>query len=114
MLSRGTKPRSEHPQQKHMANRMFVSSSGVAIGSSVGHAIGGLFSGGGSSEPAPAPQQQVQAAPAQQENSWAQQNNCSGAAQSFTQCMDDNNGNMQICNWYLEQLKACQTAAKNY
>jgi hypothetical protein len=41
-------------------------------------------------------------------------NNCAGAAESFTKCMDDNNGNMQICNWYLEQLKACQQAAKQY
>jgi hypothetical protein len=28
--------------------------------------------------------------------------------------MDEHNGNMQICNWYLEQLKACQAAASNY
>ncbi|KLO84497.1 small unique nuclear receptor co-repressor [Fusarium fujikuroi] len=40
-----------------------------------------------------------------------QQNNCAGVAQNFTKCMDENNGNMQICNWYLEQLKACQAAA---
>ncbi|RMJ09813.1 hypothetical protein BHE90_011624 [Fusarium euwallaceae] len=84
--------------------QMASTAAGVAIGSSVGHAIGGLFSGG-SSEPAPAP---VQAQAAPQEQSY---NNCAGAAQNFTKCMDDNNGNMQICNWYLEQLKACQAAA---
>ncbi|KAF3353126.1 Sorbitol dehydrogenase [Verticillium dahliae VDG1] len=28
--------------------------------------------------------------------------------------MDEQSGNMQICNWYLEQLKACQAAASNY
>ena len=86
--------------------------SGVAVGSSIGHAIGGFFSGGSSSEPAPAPQQ-VQAAAPPAENSWAQNNNCAGAAQTFTKCLDDHNGDMQICNWYLEQLKACQTAARN-
>ena len=32
------------------------------------------------------------------------QDNCAPAASQFTKCMDDNNGNMQICNWYLEQL----------
>lgn len=86
--------------------------SGVAIGSSVGHAIGGLFSGG-SSEPAAAPA----AAPVQAQASSQDQynnNNCAASAQSFTKCMDDNNGNMQICNWYLEQLKACQAAATQY
>ena len=74
--------------------------SGVAIGSAVGNAIGGLFSGGSS---APAP---VEAAPAAnvQTQSQQAQNNCAGAAQQFTKCMDDHSGNMQICNWYLEQL----------
>jgi len=28
--------------------------------------------------------------------------------------MDDNSGNMQICGWYLDQLKACQVAASPY
>lgn len=89
--------------------------SGVAVGSSIGHAIGGFF-GGGSSEAAPAPQdnQLQSAAPAQQQSQWAANNNCQGAAQTFTKCMDEHNGDMQICNWYLEQLKACQTAAKQY
>ncbi|KLU83256.1 hypothetical protein MAPG_02321 [Magnaporthiopsis poae ATCC 64411] len=41
-------------------------------------------------------------------------NNCAGATQNFTKCMDENGGNMQICNWYLEQLKACQAAASQY
>lgn len=68
-----------------------------------------------------------------------QQDNCAPAASQFTKCMDDHNGNLQICNWYLEQLvrfislgyslpplprslvltccpkqKACQAAAKQY
>ncbi|KAF5970082.1 hypothetical protein FCOIX_10615 [Fusarium coicis] len=85
--------------------QMASTAAGVAIGSSVGHAIGGLFSGGSSEAAAPV---QTQAAP--QEQSW-NQNNCAGVAQNFTKCMDENNGNMQICNWYLEQLKACQAAA---
>lgn len=44
----------------------------------------------------------------------SQTNNCAGAAQDFTKCMDEQGGNMSICNWYLEQLKACQAAAKPY
>ncbi|EFZ01160.1 CHCH domain protein [Metarhizium robertsii] len=88
--------------------QMASTAAGVAIGSSVGHAIGGLFSGG-SSEPAPQP---VQAQATQQQQQWG--NNCQAATQQFTKCMDDNGGNMQICNWYLEQLKACQAAASQY
>lgn len=49
----------------------------------------------------------------QQQQQWGS-NNCAGAAQQFTKCLDDNGGNMQICNWYLEQLKACQAAASQY
>lgn len=82
--------------------------SGVAVGSSIGHAIGGFF-GGGSSAPA---EQSVQAAPTQQSNEF--NNNCAGATQNFTKCMDDHSGNMQICGWYLDQLKACQAAATQY
>ncbi|TWU74634.1 hypothetical protein ED733_002600 [Metarhizium rileyi] len=84
--------------------------SGVAIGSSVGHAIGGLF--GGSSEPAPQPVQAQAQQQQTQQTQWG--NNCQAATQQFTKCMDDNSGNMQICNWYLEQLKACQAAASQY
>lgn len=89
--------------------------SGVAIGSSVGHAIGGFFGGGGSSEAAN-PQA---AAPAeqQQSNYYANQQqdpNCAMATKSFTNCMDEHSGNMSICGWYMDQLKACQTAASKY
>ena len=67
--------------------------------------------GGGSSAPAEAAPQQANTQQ-QQQQQWG--NNCAGATQNFTKCMDDNNGNMQICNWYLEQLKACQSAASPY
>lgn len=90
---------------------MASTAAGVAVGSSIGHALGGLF-GGGSSAPADAAPQQANMT-GNNENQYSQ-NNCAGAAENFTKCMDDNNGNMQICNWYLEQLKACQQAAKPY
>lgn len=92
--------------------QMASTAAGVAIGSSVGHAIGGFF-GGGSSAPAEPQQQQVQAAQ-QQTTTQDFGGNCAPAAQQFTKCMDDHQGNLQICNWYLEQLKACQTAASQY
>ncbi|GAW27423.1 putative CHCH domain-containing protein [Rosellinia necatrix] len=94
--------------------QMASTAAGVAVGSTIGHAVSGLFSGGGSSAQAEAaaPQQVTAAAQGQGQNQFS--SNCAGAAESFTKCMDDNNGNMQICNWYLEQLKACQQAAKQY
>ncbi|EGO51585.1 hypothetical protein NEUTE1DRAFT_125262 [Neurospora tetrasperma FGSC 2508] len=93
--------------------QMASTAAGVAIGSSIGHAIGGMFSGGGSSAAPEAAAAPVQAqAAAAQNSSWG--NNCSEATKSFTQCMDQHQGNMQICGWYLEQLKACQAAASQY
>lgn len=75
-----------------------------------------MFGGGSSSEPAEASQQA--AAPQQQQNSYyANQQadpNCAMATKQFTSCMDDHQGNMSICGWYMEQLKACQSAASRY
>ncbi|ROT37670.1 hypothetical protein SODALDRAFT_325223 [Sodiomyces alkalinus F11] len=96
-----------------LLGQMASTAAGVAIGSSIGHAIGGLFSGGSSAPAAPEQSQQVQAT-SQQQNYASEQGNCAPAVQQFTKCMDDHQGNMQICNWYLEQLKACQSAASNY
>ena len=91
----------------------------MAVGSSIGHAIGGFF-GGGSSAPAEQQQQQqnVDAYGAQQgmannQQSWGQ-SSCEPDVRAFTKCLDENRGDMQICGWYLEQLKACQQAAKEY
>lgn len=92
---------------------LFLSYSGVAVGSSIGHAIGGLFSGGGSSAPAEQPQQ---APPAQAQpmdaglyqsntsGSWAENPACENDVRAFRKCMDDHQGNMSICGWYLDQL----------
>ena len=84
-------------------------SSGVAVGSSIGHAIGGFF-GGGSSQPA---EQQDNGAVASEgqnsQNTWGPRS-CEVDAKQFTKCLDDNQGNMQICSWYLEQLVHIPTA----
>jgi hypothetical protein len=91
--------------------------SGVAIGSTIGHAVSGLFGGSSSSnEPLPGDAQNssLQANSGAQNGNSAWGNNCAGATQQFTKCMDEQGGNMQICGWYLEQLKACQAAASQY
>lgn len=113
-----TRPRCGHSgkAERHMwisrrKNRQLTDNaySGVAVGSSIGHAIGGMFGGGGSSEPAQASPQATQQP---QNDQWGP--NCSLATKSFTNCMDEHQGNMSICGWYMEQLKACQAAASQY
>jgi len=71
------------------------------VGHTLSSAVGGIF--GGSS----APEDAAPAAAATQDSnnnnsSWG--NNCAGATQNFTKCMDEHSGNMNICGWYLEQL----------
>jgi hypothetical protein len=93
--------------------------SGVAVGSSIGHAVGGWF-GGGSSAPAEASptattefsaqHQPTDSAISQMQSTGA----CANDVNQFRKCMDDNQGSLSICGWYLDQLKACQAAAGQY
>ena len=87
----------------------------MAVGSSIGHALGGFF-GGGSQAQAPADQPL-----AEQDNGQYAMNQsyqppkvCEGQVLNFKSCMDQNEGNLTICGWYLDQLKACQQAASQY
>jgi hypothetical protein len=66
----------------------------------VGNSLSGMFGGGSSA--AAEPTQATQAQATTNNSSWG--NNCAGATEQFTKCMDDQGGNMQICGWYLEQL----------
>lgn len=63
---------------------------GVAVGSSIGHAIGGFF-GGGSSQPAE--QQAADNGAVSSQNQQAGQNswggNCDVDAKQFTKCLDE-------------------------
>ncbi|KAL7268178.1 hypothetical protein RUND412_009209 [Rhizina undulata] len=105
-------------QSPGLFGQMASTAAGVAVGSTVGHMMGagisGLFGGGSSTaaEPAAATQPVQSAAT----NSWgdSQGVSCEADAKNFTKCLDENNGNMQICSWYLEQLKACQNMAKGF
>ena len=103
------------------------------MGSSIGHAIGGFF-GGGSSTPEAAPAQSYDSQSNQQNStdayaqpmdtglynsqssSYGQQASgpCAADTAKFTQCFDKTGGDMSACGFYLEQLKACQQAAKTY
>lgn len=48
---------------------------------------------------------------AAQQNSWGARS-CEADAKQFTKCLDENQGNMQICSWYLEQLVSCPCGEK--
>lgn len=114
----------QQQQQQHPSFHMYSTDmlfshiySGVAVGSSIGHAIGGFF-GGGSSAPAAEQAQQAPANPA--DNSTYTSSNyqapraCETDVSNFRKCMDENQGSLTICGWYLDQLKACQSAASQY
>lgn len=73
--------------------------------------------GGGSSAPAPAEPQQTQLAQdpyAAQSSSYQAPRACESDVTNFRKCMDENQGSLNICGWYLDQLKACQAAASQY
>ncbi|ODV58532.1 Mix17p ASCRUDRAFT_39195 [Ascoidea rubescens DSM 1968] len=112
-------PVAAQPQQPGLFAQMASTAAGVAVGSSVGHVIGagisGLF-GGSSSAPAAEPQQAAPLTSFSNSSPYESESNkaCDTDARSFTKCLDENNGNMQICDWYLQQLKACQAASKQY
>jgi hypothetical protein len=81
--------------------------SGVAVGSTIGHALGGFF-GGGSSAP-------VEHQGSETQNTMYEQPRvCGEQVTQFKSCMDTNQGDLNICGWYLEQLKACQQSASKY
>ena len=102
-------------RQPGMFAQMASTAAGVAVGSAVGHTIGagltGMFSGNSAAQEMQDPNQlQAQSSPLQQQQAQA----CDVDARNFTRCLDENSGNFQICDYYLQQLKACQEAARPY
>ncbi|MCJ1235976.1 hypothetical protein MMC14_003952 [Varicellaria rhodocarpa] len=113
-------PQAQAPaiQGPGLFGQMASTAAGVAVGSSIGHAIGGFF-GGGSSSTVEAQQQDGTLASQATEGNFQNNNisrSCEPDAKAFTKCLDENKGEyqMSVCGWYLEQLKACQSAASQY
>ncbi|KAJ2725995.1 hypothetical protein GGI07_000923 [Coemansia sp. Benny D115] len=103
------------PRQPGLFAQMAATAGGVAVGSAVGHtmanAVGGLFSGGSSSEAAPA---QQAAAPMQntaydQQQQYQFARTCDADAKAFTRCLESTNNDMSSCQYYLDMLKQCQS-----
>jgi hypothetical protein len=95
--------------QAVLVKKILTMTSGVAIGSTMGHAISGFFGGGGGSSEA------VESSPVNTStDNYQQPRTCAEQVTSFQSCMNQNAGDLTICNWYLEQLKSCQSAASQY
>jgi len=90
-----------------MLGQMAATAGSVAIGSTIGHGLSSMLFGGSS---APAPVEA--AAPVPQQNFQGQGISCDVQAKDFTKCLEA--ADMASCSWYLEQLKACQAAARPY
>jgi len=123
--SAATRPPPQAGQQSPgLFGQMASTAAGVAVGSSIGHAIGGFFGGGSSnsSEALPAEQQQQQNQgmmnPADNNTYMNSQYQppraCENDSKRFYECMDQNRGDLTVCGWYMDQLKACQAAARPY
>jgi len=97
-----------------MLSNIVSTGMGVALGHQISNGISSMFGGGAaeSAAPAAAAEAATQSTSSAQ-NSWGQAN-CDADVKQFTKCMDDHKGNMDICGWYLSQLKACQQAANQY
>ena len=122
-------------QSPGLFGQMASTAAGVAVGSSIGHAIGGFFGGGSSAqEQLPEQTQYQQPVDAYGQPGGAVGSNlyggsgqvktsasrgeasgpCANDLKQFTDCMNQNRGDMNVCGWYMEQLRACQMAAKQY
>nr|CAG8467957.1 3368_t:CDS:2 [Entrophospora candida] len=119
------KPPQTLPNQKQpgLFGQMASTAAGVAVGHSIGHGITSLFTGGGSSE-IPAPQESnQQSIPEQtQYQTYSTETTsrnpgvvtCENDAKAFTKCLEQNNHDTSLCQWYLENLINCQQMASKY
>ncbi|XP_050298664.1 coiled-coil-helix-coiled-coil-helix domain-containing protein 10, mitochondrial isoform X2 [Anthonomus grandis grandis] len=92
--------------------QMAATAGGVAVGSAIGHTVGhavtGMFSGDGSSEPAPAPQQQ--AVPQQQygqPQSTEASGPCAWEIKQFLQCASTQS-DLTLCQGFNEAIQQCK------
>lgn len=116
-----------HQQQQGRSPGLFgqmaSTAAGVAVGSTMGHGLSNMLfggGGGGSSAESIDAQQQQQQQPAQWDQQGQQSSfngsgvSCEVQSKDFLRCLEATNNNMDSCAFYLDQLKACQAAARPY
>ncbi|KAG1468700.1 hypothetical protein G6F56_003683 [Rhizopus delemar] len=107
----------QQQRQPGLFSQMASTAAGVAVGSAVGHTmangVSSVFGGGSNSSPQEQPVEtgSYQSQPYQQETAKA---SCEANAKAFTQCLEATNNDMSSCQWYLDQLKQCQSMASQY
>ncbi|KAJ9598188.1 hypothetical protein L9F63_011126 [Diploptera punctata] len=109
------------PQQPGLFKQMAATAGGVAVGSAVpiirvtqmGHALTGMFGGGGSgSEVENAPSQQQQQYPAQYHNQ-DQNGPCAYEIKQFLQCAEGQS-DLTLCEGFNEAIRQCKRQYKLY
>ncbi|VVC87723.1 unnamed protein product [Leptidea sinapis] len=99
------------PQQPSMFGQMAATAGGVAVGSAVGHVAGsaltGLFSGGGSSEPAQQQAAQPPQATYNQYQNQQPQGPCAWEIKQFIECAQQQH-DLSLCEGFNEALRQCK------
>lgn len=95
------------PQQPSLMGQMAATAGGVAIGSAVGHAITGMFSGGGSKDAvAAAPPMTAESAPAAPAPAGGA---CAWEVKQFLECAQ-NQSDLTLCDGFNEALRQCKAS----
>lgn len=94
-------------RQPGLMAQMATTAGGVAIGSVVGHAITGAFSGGSNQQPQQQQQQAQPAAVPQQQQQQYNQNPCFQQLQQFMECTQ-NQSDLSMCQGFNDALKDCK------
>ena len=99
-------PAQQQQRQPGMLAQMAATAGSVAVGSTIGHVVGGgisnmLFGGRGSSE-----HHQIESQPQAQNQSL--QNACEPDQKAFMKCLEANSNEIGACQFYLDQFKQCQ------
>ncbi|KAI7867650.1 hypothetical protein BDF14DRAFT_1742872 [Spinellus fusiger] len=110
----------QQPRQPGLFGQMASTAAGVAVGSTLGHTMANGMSSlwGSSSEPSGPSEHSSSSSSSdayQGHTSLSQGNTaCESDARQFTQCLEQTNNDVKACQWYLENLKACQQMASHY
>jgi len=105
-------PATQQPRQPGLFGQMASTAAGVAIGSTVGHAVSGALFGGHSGESEQPAYQQDMAASPYQSYDQQQQNQlgpCQWELRQFVECAQ-NQGDITLCQGFNEALRQCKLA----
>ncbi|QPG73922.1 hypothetical protein FOA43_001237 [Brettanomyces nanus] len=106
--------------------QMASTAAGVAVGSALGHTIGagltGLFGNRSESQDPDTMDQQSPATSGQAQDltasqtfqSEAESRPCEMDAKNLARCLEDSNGDYHACDYYMQMLKSCKSAAKEF